>query len=369
MRLGVNGWRILGLRTGIGRYLLNIVRHWTPDVSQCEITFHTPAPLDRIEIPFPENVQESVLPPVWPMLAWENLRLAPNAEDDVLFCPSYSRPLTTKCKKVVVSLLDAVSALYPELFPRLQRYLYNPLYGWSGRHASLVIAGSEAGRQDVARVWKIPLELIRVVYLAPAESFGYVQRDGSLDQVRSRFTLGFPYFLFVGKISGRRSLPPLLKAFAEFQKRTNHPHRLVLVGLNPHNLDLQRLMNELQIAERVIYPGYISDEELNLLYNAADALVMPSVYETLSLPVMEAQATGTPVICIDTEGMREITGSAAMHIAKLEPALMCEAMEQIAEDANLRNHLSIQGRAHSSQFSWQRCSRETLRVLEEALHW
>ena len=367
MRVGVNGWRIQGIRTGIGRYLINIVRHWNPDVSQHETTFYSPVPLDHSKIPFPSNIVESILPPAWPMLAWENLRLAQAADDDVLFCPSYSRPLMTRCRKVVVSILDAVSALYPELFPRSQRYLYNPLYGWSGHHSNLVIAGSEASRQDAVRAWGIPLEKIRTVYLAPAENFCFLERGEQLEKVRQRFTQELPYFLFVGKISGRRSLPPLLQAFSEFTKRTPHQHRLLLVGLNPHNLDLQRWMHELQITDRVVYPGYISDEDLNLVYNAAEALVMPSVYETLSLPVMEAQRTGTPVICLDTSGLRELTGGAAVHISKLEPHLLFEALLRIAEDPDLCARLSEHGRVHSKQFSWERCSRETLMVLEEAM--
>lgn len=351
------------MRTGIGRYLLNIVRHWTPERAPHDITFYTPAPFSRNEIPIPENIAQLVLPPAWPMLVWENLRLSVAADDDVLFCPSYSRPLLCRSRKVVVSILDAVSQIYPELFPPSQRRLYNPLYGWSGHHADLVIAGSEASRRDVHRAWGIPLERIRTVYLAPAENFHAVPRDEKLELVRQRYCGSDPYFLFVGKISGRRSLLPLLQAFSSFVHRTKHPHRLMLVGLNPHNMDLARITAELKIVDRVAYPGYVSDDDLNLLYNAAEALVMPSVYETLSLPVMEAQATGTPVICIDTDGINEITGGFALRIARLEADLMFDALVRMAEDAALRARLSAEGLEYSRRFSWQRCSAETLSLL------
>src|SRR5262249_57232875 len=115
------------------------------------------------------------------------------------------------------------------------------------------------------------------------------------------------------------SLPPLLEGFAEFKRRTGLPHRLLLVGLNPHQLDLGALTARLGIDESVRYSGFVDDDDLNRLYNAAEAFVMPSVYETTSLPVMEAQATGAPVVCIDSVGLREITDGAALMIARLEP--------------------------------------------------
>src|SRR5262245_32214390 len=115
MNLGINGWRIHGQRTGVGRYLLNVVRHWTPEVLSdfSRTTFYVPRPLDRQDVPLPENIGVRVLPSALPMLVWENLCLAPVADDDVLFCPSYTRPLGARRKTVVVTH-DAVQMIYPE---------------------------------------------------------------------------------------------------------------------------------------------------------------------------------------------------------------------------------------------------------------
>ncbi|MEP6917966.1 MAG: glycosyltransferase, partial [Acidobacteriota bacterium] len=173
MRLGINGWRIHGQRTGIGRYLLNIVKHWTPDGPVCRfktVTFYTPRPVDRREIPLPPGMRTRILTPAAPLLLWENARLGPAAGDDVLFCPSYTRPIVAR-GRTVVTTHDAVLPLYPELFPRTARYLHDPLYAWSARHATLVITDSEAARQDISRVYRVPLARIRVVYLAPADCF------------------------------------------------------------------------------------------------------------------------------------------------------------------------------------------------------
>ena len=365
LNLGVNGWRIHGRRTGVGRYLLNVVSRWKNTGAFSQINFYSPQPLETEQIRFPAKVQSTVLHSRWPMLVWENLLLAFRCRDDVLFCPSYSRPLFA-WGRTVVTTHDAVQQVHPELFPRSVRLFYNRLYGWSARHATLVITDSKAGCQDIVNHWHVPKEKIRVIYLAPAD---FVHPITDADQLRACPGITgttAPFFLFVGKISGRRNLPCLLEAFAEFKRSTSQPHALVLAGLNPRNLNLGEICDRLQIAGAVRYCEYLSDEQINLLYNSAEALVMPSVYETVSLPVMEAQAVGTPVICIDTAGMREITGGGALFVKRLESGLLAEAMCRIAGDDNLRAQLREESLRNAARFSWERCAAETLAVLEEA---
>lgn len=363
--LAINGWRIHGRRTGVGRYLLNVVRHWQKPTAFSSITFYSPKPLDRNEFAFPEWLKSKVLPSDWPMLVWENLVLARRLREGVLFCPSFTRPLLTR-SRTVVTVHDAVQQVHPELFPLSVRLFYNRLYGWSARNATLVITDSEAGRDDIIRGWGVPTEKIRVIHLAAAEFLHRITSAADLAKAHEITGSGAPFFLFVGKISGRRNLPCLLEAFAEFKRATQNPHVLLLAGLNPRHLNIDKVCAQLGITESVKYCEYLSDDWINLLYNAAEALVMPSVYETVSLPVMEAQAVGTPVICIDTAGMREITGGAALFVERLTPGLLAQAMTEMTLDADLRSRLSQDGLRNAGRFSWQRCAAETMAVLAEA---
>lgn len=363
--LGVSGWRIHGRRTGVGRYLLNIVRHWQDHQPFSCVNFYSPQVVDRSDITLPAQLEPIVLLSAWPMLVWENLRLGPKIKDTVLFCPSFSRPLFTRSRTVVTSH-DAVQQIHPELFPISARLFYNHLYGWSARHATLVITDSEASREDVIRYWRVPREKTRVIYLAPADFVHRTRDREDLAEAQRIVGTDNPFFLFVGKISGRRNIPCLLEAFATFKKETGCPHVLVLCGLNPHRLQLNALLMKLKIVDSVRYCEYLPDRQVNLLYNAAEALVMPSVYETVSLPVVEAQAAGTPVICIGSSGMREITGGAALFVDSLERGLLAAAMTEMSSDSALRIRLSEAGLENVKRFSWQRCAAETLKVLAEA---
>ena len=284
----------------------------------------------------------------------------------MLFCPSFSRPILAR-GRTVVATHDVIYHVRPELFPASVRHFYTRLYDWSDRHAALVITDGEAVKRDIVRHCGIDAGKVRVTYLAPAACFVPLADRREAEAAREKFVgAAVPFFLFVGKMSGRRSLPPLLEGFAEFKRRTRLPHRLLLVGLNPHQLDLATLTSRLGIDETVRYSGYVDDDDLNRLYNAAEAFVMPSVYETTSLPVMEAQATGAPVICIDSEGMREITQAAAIMLERLDAGLIAGALERVAGDAELRAALRRDGLRSAARFSWARCAAETMAVLEEA---
>jgi glycosyltransferase involved in cell wall biosynthesis len=368
VRLGINGWRLHGQRTGVGRYLHNVIRNWSSEAvagSFDEIRLYTPRPLDRTETPLPDNIREHVLPSDRPMIVWENTHLAPAARDDVIFCPSYTRPLYAHARTVVVTH-DATVKMYPELFGTWSRVFYAPLYGWSARQATQVITTTEASRQDIAREWNVPLSKITVTRLATAAAFVPLPGDPRVAEMRNRHTGGAPFFFFVGKLSGRRNIPRLLEAFREFKRQTPFPHKLIVVGPDNAALNITEVGRSLGLGEELVRLSYATDEELNLLYNGAEGFVMPSTYETLSFPVMEAQATGTPVICIDTPGARENTGAAALLIPRLEVPDLVQAMSRLASDARLREDLAQRGLANARTFSWQRCSAETLAVLKMA---
>ncbi|MEP7131768.1 MAG: glycosyltransferase family 1 protein, partial [Acidobacteriota bacterium] len=320
MKIGINGWRIHGRRTGVGRYLYNVIRYWDRELVGNrfeEINFYSPKPVDRRDISLPENIREKVLGPEAPMLVWENLRFGPGAADDVLFCPSFSRPLVAR-GRTVVTIFEATLKLHPEQFPRSHWYTvpeaYLKLYEWSGRHATLVLAGNEAAANDLVTGFGFDRRKIRVVPLAPPEEFRPMKEDPRLPDIRRRYVgEDVPFFLFVGKMTPRRNVPMLMKAFAALKRRRPKlPHRLLVVGLNTVHHDLGALSRELGLGNDFTHHEYVPDGDLLLLYNAAEAFVLPYSYEAVSLTTMEAQATGTPVITADTPGMREGTGGKAI---------------------------------------------------------
>jgi glycosyltransferase involved in cell wall biosynthesis len=363
MRLGVNGWRLHGVSTGVGRYLRNLLANWSPEARRGRfdtVSLYTPSAVDRELTTLPAGVRERVLRPASTMLLWENLRLGPVARDEVLFCPSYTRPFVAR-GPTVVAIHDATSQLFPQLYSRTQP-LYNRLYGWSGRHATLVLTSTRAARDDIAQSWRVDPDRIRVVPLAAADAFRPV------DDARTRAAafLGFsePFFLFIGKASGRRRVPVLVDGFTAFREASGSLHRLVLVGPRPD--ERGELSTGGIAAEAIHHTGFVPDDDLNVLYNAAAAVVCPSIYETVSLPMFEAQAAGAPIVCIESRGARETTDGAAVFLPALTPSELAGALGRLAADAGARAELRAAGLVSAGRFSWARTAAETLDVCVEA---
>lgn len=366
MKLGVNGWR-LRTRTGIARVLYNVLRHWTPETVNGRfnrITLYTPMALDA-DLRLPGWIERRVLKPDLPMLAWENLILANRSDDDVLFSPSYTRPILTKAKTVTI-IHEANSKLFPQHFrDPWGHFIHTPLHGWSARNSTLVVTSTPQSREDVIRAYGPTPEAVRVVPLAAGAIFTADHAPDRLVEIRRKYAGGKPYFLFVGKLTPRRNASRLVEAFAGFRK-TGRPERLVIVGLNSSGIDVDRLAQKLGVGAEVTYCGFAPDEDLAPLYSGAEAFVLPSSYEAVSLTVLEAQAAGTPVITADTNGLREMSGGAAFLLPDVRISTLISAMHKLVTDPDLRKELVERGSQNAARYSWRGCAEGYLDVLYEA---
>jgi glycosyltransferase involved in cell wall biosynthesis len=330
------------------------------------VTLYTPAPIDRTAIEVPPTITERVVGPHWRKLVWENLRLASAAHDDVLFCPSYSRPLAVR-GRTVVTIFEATQKLYPDQYPWHVRAVYSPLYGYGARRSRFVITASEAAAVDIERMYGVHRSSLRIVPIAPAEVFRPVADRARIGGAVARYLdEDVPYFLHVGKLTARRNAPLLLEAFARLERESGGPHKLLVVGLNTTGMDLAGLATELGIGRSFRHVPYVPDDDLALLYAGAEAFVLPYTYEALSLTALEAQAAGCPVITVDTPGLREQTGGHALFATRLDVTEIAALMARVTTDAALRQRLVDSGLAHATRYTWRRCSLETLDVLHDA---
>lgn len=368
MRLAIDGWRADGW-TGVARYLTSIVSQWSADVVPRifdEVCFYSPRPMLELRAKLPSNIGVGVLRPDLPMLPWQSLVLGPRVGRGVLWCPSYTTPLVTSARTVVTTH-DVTNVFFPELYPRSVRLFYTRWYGWSAHRATLVITNNEVTRRDIERGYGIAPEKIRVVPLAPAEAFHRLSDPAQSSLVRRRyFGADQPFFLNVGTQSKRRNIPTLIRGFGEFKRRTGLPHKLVLVGKNPQELDIAAEARAAGAEGEVVHVTFVSDADLNALYNACEAFVLVATYEANSLTAIEAQATGAPVIVADTPGMREMTGGHALLLPVVAVSEIADALNAMAVNPGLRSELSQRSLAYAQKFSWRRTAAETMAVLEEA---
>ena len=374
MLIGIDASRATVVRrTGTENYSLNLIRELLAQgQDQRYRLYFNQAPAANL---FPAGADWRVIP--FPRL-WTHLRLSwemLSDPPDLLFVPSHVLPVAHP-RRTVVTVHDLGYHYYPEAHTTFQ----NLYLRWSTRHnaraATRLLADSQATRQDLIRYYDTPEEKIAVVYPGRDETLAPVAGEESLAGIRARYGLSESYLLYVGTLHPRKNLVRLVQAFAALLQslaassdRRKDGLQLVLAGQKGWHYDeIFAEVRRLGLTERVVLTGYVPGADLGGLLSGALAFVFPSLYEGFGLPVLEAMACGTPVVCSATSSLPEVAGDAALLVDPLDTEEISRALDQIVVDDSLRQVLVERGFQQVQRFSWQRCAQETLQVLEDVAH-
>jgi glycosyltransferase involved in cell wall biosynthesis len=289
-------------------------------------------------------------------LSWEMARRPP----DVLFVPAHVLPLVHP-RASLVTVHDLGYIHFPEAHPAGQRWYLDLSTRWNARFAAHVLADSEATKADLVAHTATPPEKITVAFPGRDESLAPVDDPAAIEAVKARYGIAGRYLLYLGTLQPRKNLARLVAAFAALAPETI----LVLAGRRGWMYeDLFAQVRRLGLAGRVLFPGYVREEDKAALLSGALAFVFPSLYEGFGLPVLEAQTCGCPVITSATSSLPEVAGDAALLVDPSEPAAIGAAMTRIAADPALRRTLIEGGFANVRRFSWTACARSALDAIE-----
>jgi glycosyltransferase involved in cell wall biosynthesis len=172
------------------------------------------------------------------------------------------------------------------------------------------------------------------------------------------------YLLYLGTLQPRKNLKRLVDAFARLQPPTDSL-QLVMAGKKGWlYADLFARVESLGLSQRIIFPGYIPDEDKAALISGATGVVYPSLYEGFGLPVLEAMACGTPVLTSNVSSLPEVAGNAALLVDPLDTEAIAMGMSRLIADVDLRRSLVERGYGQVFKFSWARAAQQVLEVLE-----
>jgi glycosyltransferase involved in cell wall biosynthesis len=371
MIIGIDASRTTAARrTGTENYSLHLVRELlTLGEARCFRLYFNQAPRPGL---LPEGADWRVVrfPRLWThfRLSWEMVTRPP----DLLFVPSHVLPLVHP-QRSVVTVHDLGYHYYPEAHTAFQNVYLRWSTRYNARAATRIVADSEATQRDLMHYYGIPEDRIRVVYPGRDESLVPVVEPVTLARVRARYGLSDSYLLYVGTLHPRKNLVRLVQAFAVLLRSSlSMPEplpsnlQLVLAGQKGWLYDkVFAQVRELGLTERVVLTGYVPDADLPVLLSGALAFVFPSLHEGFGLPVLEAMACATPVICSNVSSLPEVAGDAALLVDPLDTGLLAQAISQIVIDEGLRRMLVERGFRQIRRFSWRRCAREILQILED----
>lgn len=236
------------------------------------------------------------------------------------------------------------------------------LYEASVRRADAVIADSEATKRDLVSILDVPEEKVHVIHLGIEEHF-FEEKLVEAERVAGRYGLEPGYFLFVGAVSGRKNTERLVHAYA--RSKAGKERRLVLAGAVSYQG--QRTLDAVEscgLGDSVKILGYVPDEDLPGLYAAAGGFVFPTLYEGFGIPVLEAMASGTPVLTGDRGAAPETAGGLAVTVDPYDVDAIAEGIDRLLE---VPESVLAEARKHASTFTWRRCAEQTLEVYEKVL--
>lgn len=355
---------------GIGTYVRHLVRGLAAIDSENRYVLLI-RPQDREHLTqLPDNFRLAVQrAPVYSLrelvtLSWQlhGLKL------DLYHATHYVLPAVVP-PKLVVTIHDIIHLLYPEFLPNRLAFLYaQRMIHSSLTRGDRILAVSQNTRSDLMEYFQVDGKKIRVVYNGVEDRFRRRLPDAERERVLRELGLTRPYLLFVGNPKPHKNLDNVVQAYAKARAASGFDSPLVCVGHRDGSLAKIRQRAEyLGVADQVIFVGHVADDKLPAIYQGAVLFLYPTLYEGFGLPVVEAMASGVPVITSNTSALKEIAEGYAHLVDPLDVDGMARAIGHCLEDAEHRMALARLGLKRAENFQWEKTARETLEVYRSVL--
>lgn len=269
--------------------------------------------------------------------------------------------LMPKRIKAILTVHDLVHQVFPETMKILNYYINKFVIPPSIERTDVIVAISKWTLKDVLTYLNPEGKLMFVNHLGVGKQFYPRDREAAARRVHSVHGIRRPYLLTVGTFEPRKNIQGTIKAFARIADRI--PHHLALVGQKGWKTDdLDQLIHQSSIRDRIHPLGYVSDDVLPDIYAAADAFIFPSLYEGFGLPPLEAMASAVPVVCSNVSSIPEIVGDAALLVNPNSPEEIAEGIVSVVENKELRDRLIDRGLARAGEYTWEKTARRMMDI-------
>lgn len=347
MKVLIDAHAAIQKKTGIGRYVDNLIEHI--DKRKVDISLYTHDPVTKTLKNYPQY--KAPMKNGFFRVFWGLNKAVDKLNPDIIHINNFA-PII-KRRPVVMTVHDLCFKTHTKKYPLKTRLAFKFFFEASLKQSDAIICVSECTKKELLRLYDIDPDKVSVIYEAPDPVFQPISKESAKSHVKRRFDIKNPFFLVVGNIEPRKKPELVVKAFEEFKKR-HKDFDLVFVGPD--------LVGE-KTKKRAKILGFVSDEELNYLYNASSALIYYSECEGFGLPLVEAMATKTPVICSSLKIFKEVAKEAALYANNQKD--LSKSMQKIVENKKITQKLVSEGTKRQKRFTWEKTATETLKVYKK----
>ncbi len=356
------------LRTGVDEYSWQIINHLKQIIpADVRVILYSQTPLTGDLGDLPENWQSRVLP--WPWKLWSQIRLSIELwkhPPDVFFAPGQLVPAIAP-KNTVATVHDSAFMVFPKAYRFFSRLYLRFMNRMVLNKSRMILTPSEFSRRELKRLYNFdtnrvsvtPLGFNKAIYKKIPMNFE------EKNEILKKFEITKPFFIFVGRLEQKKNVANIVRAFDKIKKQ--YDCALVLVGMPGCGYkEVEEVIKNSQNKNDIILSGWLDSEMIAKLYNFAEAMIFPSNYEGFGLPVLEAMASGCPVIVSKGNSLTEVAENAAIIVEPESTDDIAASAIQMALNRDLRNKYVESGIARAGMFSWENTAKLTWQVLREA---
>ena len=324
-----------------------------------------------------QHPQITYIPAPWPQsrpavrVAWEQLTLPALIRQkhiDVLHSPVNVLPerMPRNCS-TVVTLHDLAFLRFPTVLTRAKRIYHRTFTIRSLRRATMIVTVSDSTQHDAHELAGIPFGHMRTVYTCIDERFSNVSIQEKIRQFKEQHELTEGFILYLGTLEPRKNIDTLIDAYARLRQMHGVREKLVLAGGKGWLYKaIFEKVKQLGLEAEVVFPGFVTDSEQVLWYQAASAFAYPSLYEGFGIPVAEALACGTPVVTSNISSLPEAGANLALCVDPYDISALTDALYQALTDDILRKKCQMMAPTIAQRFSAQAMVEKTIAVYEQA---
>lgn len=289
---------------------------------------------------------------------------------DLVHFTNFNHPVRYK-KPFVVTVHDLTLGQFSPETSWLKKKLYDYVIKRACEKSKLVLTVSEFSKKAIARAYNITPSKIAVTYNGiDHKRFVPISNMRHLKQIAKHYKIDGQFVLYVGQWADHKNLPRLLEAFKKVNNEVEHKdkYQLVIVGKPRQYYEgLKNKVKELGLQKRIVLPGFVEDDDLPSLYNAARLFAFPSLMEGFGIPPLEAMACGIPVISSDATSLPEVLGKAARYFNPENVEDITKALIDGLTNAKLREELVAKGLKQANQYNWDKTAQDTLEGYAKVL--
>ena len=373
MRIGISTSVIQRARTGVGQYVLALVKALLPHAARHEFTLFV-LEEDRPLFAFAEKsmrivaVPEAFRPPLRD-IGWHQTQLPKAARTfglDVLHIPSYRRMVWRHPCRLVTTIHDLAPFRVKRKYDVARMVYCRSVVPWLARRQHRIITPSTVTAQDVQSFLGVGPEQIEVIHNGiDHDRFQPGPAEAAREAVARKYQLQSPFILYIARLEhpGKNHVR-LIEAFDAFKRRTSSDCRLVFCGGDWHGAEaIHAAIRSSAYSEAIRSLGFVPDGDLPDLYRAAQVFIYPSLYEGFGFPPLEAMACGCPVISSDSGALREVIGEAACVINPQDVGSISQALCSWDGVRSPQEWVQL-GLKQAQGFSWERTASRTMGVYE-----